>query len=293
MKRVALATCTEFPNLDEDDQLLPPALDAIGIAGVPVIWTEDHDWSQYDLVVVRNTWDYIDDIDGFLAWTGAVESVTSLLNPSDIIAWNTNKTYLRQLDRQGVPVVPTQFLDPGTDLAAWQPPQSGEFVVKPTISCGSRDTIRYSGSDSLVTATAHITRVLDEGRTIMVQPYLEAVDTVGETALLFFNGEFSHAIRKGPLLKPNVEGDMVGGLFVQEQIDPRTPGDAERAVADDVLAGIPGGVARTLHARVDLIPDADGNPCLLELELTEPSVFLRFSDGAAGRLAAAIAARLA
>lgn len=291
--RVALATCEEFAQLDPDDALLPPALAAIGIEGVPAVWTQQHDWSQFDAVIVRNTWDYIDDVEGFRAWTRAVEAVTTLLNPADVIAWNTDKVYLRELAEQGVPVVQTEFIGAGYDVAGWQAPEAREFVVKPTVSCGSRDTIRYSADAPLDQARAHIERVVSDGRTIMVQPYLEAVDSVGETALLFFNGEFSHAIRKGPLLQLDVEGEMVGGLFVQEQIDPRTASEKELAVARRVLDCIPGGVGRTLHARVDLIPDADGNPVLLELELTEPSVFLRYSDGAADRLAAAIASKLA
>jgi hypothetical protein len=124
----------------------------------------------------------------------------------------------------------------------------------------------------------------------MVQPYLDAVDTLGETALIFFDGVFSHAIRKGPLLARGIEGDKFEGLFVQEQIDPREPSDAERRVARQVIDAIPGGPC--LYARVDLIPAASGEPVLLELELTEPSLFLSHSAGAPDRLAAAIARRV-
>ena len=294
MPRVALATCSEFPELDPDDVHVPPALARIGIEGVPVVWNQPHDWSSYDAVVVRNTWDYVDDVEGFLAWTREVEAVTRLLNPADVIAWNLNKAYLRELAQAGIPVVPTQFVEPGDDLSGWAPPSgAAEFVVKPAVSCGSRDTVRHSGGGSAAAAREQIARLTEDGRTVMVQPYLDSVDTAGETALLFFNGTFSHAIRKGQLLAPNVEGETVGGLFVQEQIDPREPSAAELAVAERVIAAIPGGVQRTLHARVDLILDAEQNPVLLELELTEPSVFVRYSEGAADRFASAIAARVA
>ena len=126
----------------------------------------------------------------------------------------------------------------------------------------------------------------------MVQPYLDSVDTRGETALLFFGGEFSHAIRKGPLLVRGVEGEKVEGLFVQEQIDPREPTLDELVTARAIVECIPGGLANVLYARVDLIADEYGTPRLLELELCEPSLFLSHSPGAPDRLAAAIAERL-
>ena len=294
MPTVGLATCREFPNLDDEDRLLIPALGRLGIEAVPVVWTdEDVDWAAFAAVVIRETWDYSDDRDRFLAWAERVAAVTTLLNPADVVAWNTDKVYLRELADAGVPVVPTRFLEPGDEPAGWLP--EGEFadvVVKPAVSCGSRDTVRYHTGDPLDEAEQHVRRLLDDRRTVMVQPYLDAVDTVGETALLFFDGGFSHAIRKGPLLARGIEGEKVEGLFVQEQIDPREPTAAERGVAERVIACIPGGIERVLYARVDLIPGRDGEPLLLELELTEPSLFLSHDTQAPDRLAAAIARRI-
>lgn len=290
-RRVGLATCSQFSDLDADDQLLLPALADLGIEGVPVVWNSPQHWSAFDVVVIRNTWDYTDDRGAFLEWTREVESATALLNPAEIVRWNTDKVYLRDLSEAGVPVVPTDFLDPGMDVAAWSPPAADEYVIKPAVSAGSRDTMRYGSGDE-DSAREHIARLLDAERVVMVQPYLAAVDTLGETAMLHFNGEFSHSIRKGPLLVRGREAERVEGLFVQEQIDPRTPSAAERAVADQVLDLVPGGRAQLLYARVDVIPDVDGAPLLLELELSEPSVFLAHDAGAAARFASAIAARL-
>lgn len=295
MARVALATCREFPDLDHEDRLLLPALAQLGIEAVPAVWTDrEIDWSAFDAVVLRETWDYSDDRPAFLAWLTSIADVTTVLNPPDVVAWNTDKVYLRDLSRAGCAVVPTAFLEPGDDVDDWLPDgDHSDVVVKPAVSCGSRDTVRYALDEPMADADAHVARLLGEGRTVMVQPYLDAVDTIGETALLFFDGVFSHAIRKGPLLARGVEGEKVEGLFVQEQIDPREPTAAERAVAEAVLQHIPGGLDRVLYARVDLIPGPDGEPLLLELELTEPSLFLSHADGAADRLAAAIARRIA
>lgn len=122
----------------------------------------------------------------------------------------------------------------------------------------------------------------------MIQPYLSAIDTAGETALVFLGGRYSHAIRKGALLTGPDVG--VEGLYREEEIAPREPSAAERAVAERVLDAVPFDRASLLYARVDLIPDAAGVPVLLELELTEPSLFLAHAAGAPERLAEAVAA---
>ena len=294
MPSVALVTCAQFPDLDDEDRLLIPALAEIGIDAVPAVWTEESiDWSAFDAAVVRGTWDYTENLEVFLAWARHVDEVSMLLNPPAVIEWNTDKHYLQELEAAGLSVVPTRFVEPGADVAQWEPPADcTDYVVKPAISCGSRDTLRYATAAPVEIARDHVQRLLSEDRAVMVQPYLDSVDTAGETALLFFDGEFSHAIRKGPLLVRGVEGEKVEGLFVQEQIDPREPTLDELVTARAIIQCIPGGHANTLYARVDLIADEYGTPCVLELELTEPSLFLSHSEGAADRLAAAIARRL-
>lgn len=294
--RIALATAAEFPDLDEDGPVLIDALARCGIHAGPAVWTdEDVDWSAYDLVVVRATWDYAPRRDEFVAWAQRVERMTRLANSAAVLAWNTDKTYLQALHEAGLPVVETQWLAPGDSFAV---PAQGEYVVKPTVSAGSKDTNRYVAGDHDELAAAHADSLLAAGRAVMVQPYLRAVDTAGETALLYFAGELSHAVRKGPLLTPAMA--PVPGAYKQEEIVAREPSGGEVAVADAVLdamsavPGSPAGRADLLYARVDLVPGDDGEPVLLELELTEPSMFL-VDDGAQGvaaadRFTAAIAA---
>ena len=140
MPSVALATCREFPDLDHEDRLLIPALARLGIDAAPSVWTdEDVDWGSFAAVVIRETWDYSDDREAFLSWADRVAAVTTLLNPADVVAWNTDKVYLRELEQAGVPVVPTLFLEPGDDAAAWLP--DGEFadVVRTADLTGAND----------------------------------------------------------------------------------------------------------------------------------------------------------
>ncbi|MGH8894697.1 MAG: ATP-grasp domain-containing protein [Actinomycetes bacterium] len=290
--RIALATAAEFPDLDEDGPALVEALSGVGLAGEPAVWTDPRiDWSAYALVVVRATWDYAPRRDEFIAWADHVASVTRIANAADVLSWNTDKTYLRALTEARLPVVPTDWLEPGDTFVA---PVHGEYVVKPAVSAGSKDTNRYLAGDHDELAAAHALALLAAGRTVMVQPYLHEVDTLGETALLFFGGEYSHAIGKGPLLTPAMK--PVAAAYKEEQIQTREPSEEERAVAErvlDALAGVsPCRREDLVYARVDLVPGHDG-PTVLELELTEPSMFL-VHDGAggadaSGRFAAAIA----
>jgi len=283
--RVALATCAELPGLDPDDRLVIAPLRDREIAAEAVVWDDRAvDWAGYDLVVLRSAWDYPPRRNEFVAWAA---SVPALANPVEVIDWNTDKRYLAALAGAGVPVVPTSYLFPGTP---WSPPAGGEYVVKPAISAGSKNTGRYDLVDPehRALASALVDRLHADGRVVMVQPYLPAVDSYGETALLYLGGRFSHAVRKGPMLT----GPDVGfaGLYREEEITARLPTPAELAVGERALAAVPGG--DLLYARVDLIPDGGGEPLVVELELTEPSLFLGFGDAAADRFADAIDGRI-
>ncbi|MFB9239059.1 hypothetical protein ACFFWC_26615 [Plantactinospora siamensis] len=288
--RVALVTCSALPDLDPDDRLLLGPLADRGVRAVPVVWDDaGMDWSSVSLAVIRSTWDYPARRPEFTAWA---RTVPALANPADVLEWNTDKTYLDGLSRT-LPTVPTEWIPPDR---TWSLPPAGDYVIKPTISAGSRDTGRYDLTDPehRAAARAHLGRLAEAGRTGMVQPYLAAVDTLGETALIYLADpdglRFSHAIRKGPMLTGPDTG--VEGLYLAEKIEARVPEPAEVELGDRVLAAVPGGPERLLYARVDLIPGPDSRPVLVELELTEPSLFLSHAPGAPDQLADAIAARL-
>lgn len=299
MARIALVTAQEALGLDPDLDPLLGALRALGAEAEAVCWDAAVDWAAFDLALLRSTWDYVPRLQAFLAWCDRAAAATHLLNPPAVVRWNTDKHYLVDLHRAGVPVVPTRFAEPGEDPAAHleaflagrcsvgRGTPAAEFVIKPAVGAGSRDAARY-GREEAPQAQAHLARLLSEGRSAMLQPYLAAVDHRGETALLWFEGAFSHAIRKGPLLHRGA--GLVAGLFAPEEITPRTPSPAEREVAEAALRALPH--PALLYARVDLLDDGTGRPLLLELELTEPSLFFAQAPGSAERFARAILHRL-
>lgn len=286
MARVALATCLALPDLDVEEQPLVPALRAAGIEGVPLVWNDPTvDWAAYDLVAVRTTWDYPNKLDAFLAWADRVAAVRPLLNPAPLLRWNTDKRYLRELAASGVPVVPTRWAERGeaVDLRRVMAEEGWrEVVVKPVVSAGARRTRLVDGT-TLVAGERFLREQLTQ-RPMMLQPYVREVSTLGELSLLYFNGRFSHAVRKVP---------AAGDFRVQTEHGGRVgsvaPTEAELVAGQRVLDAM---ASDTLYARVDLLPAPGGTHQLLELEVTEPSMFLLWDSQAATRFAAAIAARL-
>jgi O-ureido-D-serine cyclo-ligase len=297
--KIALVTAIAAFALDEDLAPLQAALQRIGIEAPILAWDDPTvSWGRFDAAVLRSPWDYTERLSEFLAWAEKVGRKTRLLNPIEVVRHNTDKHYLGELAAAEVPVVPSRFVEPGENapaalrhfLEAFA--DAAEFVVKPAVGAGSRDAQRYAREHGNI-AVAHVERLLDAGRSVLMQPYLPSVDAVGETALIFFDGQFSHAIRKGPLLKRN-EGPT-NQLFAPEDIVARKAGKDELQVAKAALAALPklvGHKGPLAYARVDLIRDGDGAPVLLELELTEPSLFFLHDAQAAERFAATLKHRI-
>jgi O-ureido-D-serine cyclo-ligase len=298
---IALVTAAVAREVDDDLVPLAKALVERGHRVELVDWDDPVvDWSRFDGALLRSSWDYSTRLAEFLDCIATTAAATRLWNPAPMVRWNTDKRYLDDLAAAGVSVVPSSFHEPGTDLAF---PDDGEFVVKPTVSAGSRDTARF-GPDQAGLAADLAERIWASGRTVMVQPYQPSVDQHGETALLYFGGAFSHAIRKGPLLERGAAPTRA--LFAPEHISAVVPtagqlalGAASMEVLAQRFCDEPDG-SPPLYARVDVVAtDDDGvagdsgdRYAVLELELIEPSVFLDTEPGAAARFAAALDARL-
>lgn len=281
MPRVAYVTYRlepDRPDPDIDIPLAVPALAARGIVADVLPWDDESaDWASYDLVLLRSAWDYVPRFDEFMRWARAVSALTRLVPALEVIERNTDKRYLRDLEASGVPIVPTYWIEPGDHpglgSGSWP-----KLVVKPAVSSGSRDTIVTS---DLGEAQAQVELILASGRPALVQPYLDAVDHDGEVSVVVIDGTPSHAVRK-------VSALSVGGYGDASESVPITPDLA--AAVDRILAAEP--LAKGLpFVRVDVVREA-GEWLVMELELTEPLLFLGYAGGAPERFAAAVVAAL-
>ncbi len=282
IERLAWVTARGARGRDDDEPLALAALAAAGVRTDVVDWDDPGvDWAGYDRAVLRSTWDYPERLGEFLTWLDVVDAATGLRNPAATVRWSVDKHYLAELAAAGVPVVPTSYAEPGDEPLL----PDGEFVVKPAVGAGSRDAASY-GPEQHAVARAHVARLHARGASVMVQPLLASVARDGEWPLLFFGGTYSHAAGKRVALP---RAGVVDGLFAAERSVPHEA-DAEqlavaRAAVDVVTArfGVP------TYARVDLVRDDDGRPCVLEVELVEPSLFLaEGGPGAVERLVAAL-----
>ncbi|MCB1008368.1 MAG: hypothetical protein KDB94_05665 [Acidobacteria bacterium] len=297
MSEIALVTYAGLPDLDPDDRSLVPALAARGVRAAPVVWDDpDFDWSRPRMAFVRNPWDYYRRYDEFLAWARATSAATLLVNPLRVLEWNLDKRYLVALAEAGLPVVPTLHLERGAEanLAARLAERGWErAVVKPAVSADSWETIVLAPGE-VARGEEHLDRLLPE-RAMLVQPFLESVETSGERCLVFIDGEFSHAVRKNALTQGGRWAGLPEGTAAEAAPD-------ELEVARRVLATACrlGGFEPPMYARVDLARDLvggregqEGRPLLLELELSEPTLFLTTHAAGLERLADAIVRRLA
>lgn len=279
--RIAFATCREYADLDPDDRLLMDPLLERGVLAEPAVWNDPAvDWNAFDAVVLRSTWDYPDAYPEFLAWAAGRRG---LINSLDTVRWNTDKRYLDDLVTAGMPIVPTAFAGPGEPWSV--PSEWPEVVVKPATSAGARHTARYRRNDPRV--VEHVAALHAANRVAMLQPYQDDVEAGGETGLIYAAGVFSHAFRKGALLSAG--GDITDGLFAPEDIGTREPSADELVLGAQALAYVSERFGTPVYARVDLLP----GPLVIEVELTEPSLYLAWGAGAADRVAAAIAEAVA
>ncbi len=258
-RRVAFATSTAFPELFEDDRGLILAGREAGWSGVPAVWDDRSvDWSSFDAVVVRSTWDYHRRRVEFLEWARACAAVTLLFNDLETIRWNSHKSYLLDLGRRRLPVVPTELGRAAEDLGQLAERMGwSKIVIKPAVSANAEDLRLLSRSE--IPDFEPTYRELLTQREWLVQPFLPSVLDPGERSLVYFDGRYSHAFRKGPALPKD--------LRKEAGTPPITPDVAEQSVAARAVASV---TPRPLYARVDLANDGRGDPRIMELELIEP-----------------------
>ena len=280
MGRVGIVTCMELPEPDPDERPLLDALRARGLDARMLAW-DDHSLGPgaFDACVVRSTWNYHEDPARFTHWLREADAETRLFNPLPVLLWNLHKRYLLEMERAGMPIVPTRFFDRGApaDLGAVMRGEGwGDVVVKPAVSAGSANTRRFRAHEA--GDGDRFLNALVTQRDMMVQPYLRTIEEGGERAIVWIDGEATHCVEKSPRFADDDES-VSDALEIAED---------ERAMVDRALALIDGD---PLYARLDVIRDDDGSLRISEFELLEPSLFLVQHPPAMERLVGAIAER--
>jgi glutathione synthase/RimK-type ligase-like ATP-grasp enzyme len=275
---VLLASCLRLPEPDPDQPLLEGALARRGLRVATAAWDDPQaEWTSR-ACILRSTWNYPHQPTRFLQWVDQVAARTRLWNPAAVVHGNIHKSYLLDLQRRGVPVVPTRLVPRGSAVALDEAAAGWEVVVvKPAVSAASLNTVRVDASNR-AEGQAHLRQLTATGD-VLVQPYLPSVEGTGERALVWIAGELTHAVRKSPRFSREAES-VSHALAIDSD---------ERALALQALATV---TQPLLYARVDVARDARGRPLVMELELIEPSLFLLQHPPALERFADAIAALL-
>lgn len=281
--KIALATCAELPGWEVDDQPLIESLQSKGATVAFPIWNDAHvNWEQFDITVIRTTWDYHLKKNEFVAWCN---SVPRLFNNAAIVSWNTHKSYLRELSKQGVAIAPTVWIDTGEKIDAARTMEqfkTDRGFIKPQVGACASDTLRFT-LDNVKEAQVFLDSQLHQD--MMMQPYIASVETEGELSAIFIDGTLSHGVQKIP---------VAGDYRVQDDFGasdmPYTFTKSEVREMNKTLLAVPDN-ASLLYARFDYLRSDEGTLLLNELELVEPSLFFRHSEESASLLADAIIKR--
>jgi len=270
--KIALASCSELPGWEIDDA---PLIDSLKEKGVDIhrpAWTDDVDWTQFDATIIRTTWDYHLNIDAFLEWSG---KVPRLYNNAEIVKWNANKSYLKEMESKGAVIAKTAWIPINTKCCIEEIMDdfgSTYGFIKPQIGACASDTFRFK-QDEFEKAQSFLNERLS--MEMMVQPYIESVETIGELTAIYIGGQFSHGVQKIP-----VKGDYRVQDDFGAQDMPYAFTEDEIALMDELLTLVPQHES-LVYARFDFLKSNDDELLLNELELIEPSLFFRHCPKAA------------
>jgi glutathione synthase/RimK-type ligase-like ATP-grasp enzyme len=273
--KIAIATSSQYPNLCDDDSPLIESFAQGNVEAVPAVWGDASiDWSGFDAVVIRSTWDYHLRTDAFLHWVDAVARKTRVLNDPEMMRWNAHKGYLLELAEQGISIIPTALLERGQQASIDELAVAlcaEELVVKPAVGAASHGLMFVAAGHSSREEAQAVLVAESAQREMLIQPFLREIYDQRERSLMYFNGKYSHAVTR-PAQTPGIATDVHRG-------EPYDPTKEERSMSERslaVLSTVP------MYARVDLIP-FEGESRLSELELIEPGLYLRDDPGSFDR----------
>ena len=284
--KIAYVVGNEDPTDPDPDLDIPFAIKAAEQLEIDLVFANWNDksiaWESFDAAVIRSAWDYVPVRDEFLEFAKNVETKTKLFNSYEVMKWNTNKTYLSILENKGVPIIPTKFannLDEALPAIKWAFEKASAVAIKPTVGAGARLAGKALTEEE---AIEYVKRILEAKRTVMIQPYISSVDDEGEKAIIVINGKISHAAKKVPALTKGGHGDAAGQLEITTEMK-------------DIVKTISNAVSEwneLLFARVDVVRMGE-KLVLMELELTEPWLFMQFRPEAGVDLFKALKHRIA
>ena len=279
--KIAILTCEKLPDLNPEDQKIIPALAKHNIDAQPAIWSDKTiNWTDFDYLIFRNTWDYFEKETEFKIWLDQIEKLgIKTLNPIEIIKQNIHKFYLREMEKQGTTILPTIFIDKTDYLNVAQliPPHWKKAVIKPAFSAGSYLTEVFEKAESQEISAKY--KSIAAEKELLLQEFMPEIQTLGETSFIFFNKKFSHAVNKKP-----VDGDfrvqsLFGGKYNLVQPSPEMIEKAQKVV-DTFKENL-------LYARVDGIL-IDNELYLMEIECIEPDLYFNLSENSLERFVTSI-----
>ena len=281
-QRIAFVTCERLPDIHADDRLVADALQRRGFAVEPAAWNDPAvDWQRYASVVIRSPWDYHHDEARYAAWLRRCAAAdVNLWNPAATVLANLDKRYLADVAAAGLATIPIEYVERGhrrSLRALLEYRNWSRAVVKPAVSASAYGTWRTS------LETAESDQTMWDGelsrRSLLVQPFVDEIVTSGEWSIVFFDGQYSHAVLKTP---------AAGDFRVQEELGGQAkPRDPSPAIVEQARRVLLQAAGPLLYARVDGV-ERDGQFFLMELEVNEPVLYVGASSGAAERFADAI-----
>ncbi len=282
---VALITCSTLTQLNSFDIPLLEALRARGLSTEVLVWNDSAvDWSEPLISIVRSTWDYYLQRPAFLTWALHVSHVSTLWNPFELLRWNTHKSYLLDLEKHGIPSIPTCWLRQGASINLMQLMQErgwSKVVLKPAVSIDAYETLLVN-EELVAQGQQHLERMLAR-QDMLIQPFFPAIWSSGERSLMWIDGKVTHAVLREPMLGHDAEKQSPYGRPLERLIP---PGHDEVELVHTIMNKLD---TQALYARIDLVHDANEQLRVMEVELVEPGLWLAWMPAAVERFADAIA----
>lgn len=293
---VTLLTCQAYykpekispyiQNILFEEQLLKSAFEKQGLTVEITYWDNpSYDWSKTKSVMFRTIWDYFEKFEEFFKWLDEIKHQTQLINSYELVKWNIDKHYLKDLNENGINIVPTYFtkqhkqeslLDISNEME-WE-----DLVIKPAISAAAFQTFKILNDQ--INEKEELFQQLIKNKDMLVQPFFETISEFGEASLMIFNGKFSHAI-----LKKAKKGDFRVQDDFGGTVHDYLPSTEEVKFALEVIKACK---TAPLYGRVDIIWDQEKNIYLSELEIIEPELWIRNYPKSAERIAKAVSNKL-